>query len=52
MQPKWPHLMVGWVFERISGTFALSMALRKIFVLMNTLIRTIAIYKIIRNEGW
>lgn len=44
--------MASQAFERISGTFALSMALRKIFILMNTLIRTITIYKIIRNEAW
>lgn len=52
MQPKWPHLMASQAFERMSGTFALSMALRKIFILMNTLIRIVTIYKIIRNEAW
>lgn len=44
--------MASQAFERINGTTALSMALRKRFILMNTLIRNITIYKIIRNEAW
>lgn len=52
MQPKMASPYGSWAFERINGTFALSVALRKIFILMNTLIRTITIYKIIRNETW
>jgi len=53
MQAGWPHLLAGWASERAEpDLLAPGEALREISCLMNTLIRTITIYKmIIRNEG-